>query len=263
MNSFSARSIILWKKEYGDNDLIIFLLAEGYGRITAIAKNAKKSVKRFGGVLELFTLIDAELKTTRNQAFYILSEVSLESPYERIRTNFLKTAHASYWAEILTGWIEEGHPQDEIFQLFRTALENLDKDRVPAETLGIIFQVKLLQLSGLSPDFSSCPACGEEIEKINEKKLLFDIKEGRTICGVCSAKCHDSKKLRISRGTINELRWIQKNTCSMSMRLRLNHGSISESRAILERFLPFHMGKDINSLRFLNVLRHEIQSRSF
>ncbi|WP_027360304.1 DNA repair protein RecO [Desulforegula conservatrix] len=258
MNSFSAQSIILWKKEYGENDLIIFLLAEGYGRITAIAKNAKKSVKRFGGVLELFTLIDAELKTTRNQAFYILSEVSLESPYERIRTDFLKTAHASYWAEILNGWIEEGHPQDEIFQLFRTSLENLDEDRVPAETLGIIFQIKLLQLSGLSPDFSSCLGCGLEIDRIHDKRLLFDIKDGRTICGSCSSKSHDGKKLRISKGTLNELRWIQKNTCSMAMRLRLNQVSISESRAILERFLPFHMGKDINSLRFLNILRHEI-----
>jgi len=258
MNSFSAQSIILWKKEYGENDLIIFLIAEGRGRITAIAKNAKKSVKRFGGVLELFTLIDAELKPSRNHGFYILSEVSLESPYENIRSDFLKTAHASYWAEILNGWIEEDHPQDEVFQLFRTSLENLDRDRVPAETLGIIFQIKLLQLSGLSPDFSSCPGCSRQVEIINDKKLLFDIKDGRIICSTCSVNGHDGKKVGIAKGTINELRWIQKSTCSMAMRLRLNQGSITESRAVLERFLPFHMGKEINSLRFLNRLRHEL-----
>lgn len=258
MNSFSAKSIILWKKEYGENDFIIFLFAEGYGRISAIAKNAKKSIKRFGGVLELFTLVDAELKPSRSQGLYILSEVSLDSPYEKIRSDFFKTAHASYWAEILSGWIEEAHPQDEIFKLLRTALENLDKGKVPAETLGIIFQVKLLQLSGLSPDFSSCPGCRRQIENINDKRLLFDIKDGRIVCSSCSVKGSAGGKIKISKGTINELRWIQNNTCSMAMRLRLNHGSIGESRAVLEKFLPFHMGKEINSLSFLNRLRHEL-----
>lgn len=255
MNPFSARSIILWKKEYGENDNLVSLLAEGHGRITAIAKNAKKSVKRFGGVLELFSLIEAVLIPSRNHGLFVISEASIESPFEGIRTDFIKTAHAGYWSEILNGWIEEGHSQDDIFNLFMNVLESLDKGRIEAETLGIIFQIKLLQLSGLSPDFRSCSECNKHIESLNDRKFYFDIRAGRLICSSCGYDSQGRVRMRISKGTVNELRWIQNNNYSMAIRIRLNQASIIEGRTLLEKFLPFHMGKEIKSLRLLNRLR--------
>lgn len=255
MTPFSARSIVLWKKEYGENDILISFFSEGYGKITAIAKNAKKSVKRFGGVLELFSLIEAVFRPSKNGGLFVLSEASLEKPFEGIRTDFEKTAHAGYWSEVLSCSMEEGHGQDDIFHLFLEVLENMAEGRLPAETLGIIFQIKLLQLSGLSPDFSSCSGCGEPVDSVKCRSFFFDVRGGRLICKECFKGPAAGNNFKISRGTINELRWIQNNTCSMSLRLRLNNGSLIESRKLLERFLPFHIGKEIKSLRLLDRLR--------
>lgn len=259
MNSFSAQSIILWKREYGDHDFLVSLLARGHGRITALAKNAKKSVKRFGGVLELFTLVEAVLKPSKNQGLYNLSEVSLDSSFESIRTDYAKTSYAGFWSEILGRWIEENHPQDDIFLLFNYVLENLDNGLIPVETLDIVFQIKLLQLSGLSPDFSACSRCGKHPENLFDRKIVFDIKDGRIICSSCFSKylAKPEKTVHVSRGTVNELRWIQKNDCSTALRIRLKSASVNESRAILEKFLPFHLGKELRSLRLLNRIRHE------
>lgn len=87
------------------------------------------------------------------------------------------------------------------------------------------------------------------------RSFFFDVRGGRLICKECFSGATGVINVRISMGTINELRWIQNNTCSMSLRLRLNNGSLIESRNLLEKFLPFHIGKEIKSLRLLGRLR--------
>lgn len=54
MSTFSTSAILLRRSSYGDYDLIVTLLSLEKGKITVIAKNAKKSRKRFPGMLELF-----------------------------------------------------------------------------------------------------------------------------------------------------------------------------------------------------------------
>jgi len=59
MSGFSSPSIILRRAVYADYDLILDMLTLERGRITAIAKNARKSRKRFAGILEPFCCLDA------------------------------------------------------------------------------------------------------------------------------------------------------------------------------------------------------------
>ena len=56
MSDFCTDAILLRKIEYGDHDYIITFLTRSRGKICVIAKNAKKSVKRFSGALDLFSV---------------------------------------------------------------------------------------------------------------------------------------------------------------------------------------------------------------
>ncbi len=253
--SFSVQGLILWKKEHGDHDCIVSLLTKERGILNAFAKNAKKSVRRFGGVLELYTLIDAVLSPSRNHGLYNMTEASIEAPYDKIRTDINRMAYASYWSETVSLWLEEGHPEKGIFFLLCDVLDYLNAGRIPAETLGIIFQIKMLQLSGLSPDFKACCGCGKPCSAFESRSFFFDIKDGRLRCPECVSNYGTGKNIRISRGTLSELKWIQKNSCKTATRIRLNYKSVSESRGILEKFLPFHMGREIKSLKFLYRIR--------
>ena len=55
MSHFSTSAIILTRRSYSDFDLIITALTEDLGKVTLMAKNAKKSIKRFSGGLEPFS----------------------------------------------------------------------------------------------------------------------------------------------------------------------------------------------------------------
>ena len=57
MSILATPAVLLRRVDYGDFDLILTLFTETTGKISVIAKHAKKSKKRFAGVLELFTVL--------------------------------------------------------------------------------------------------------------------------------------------------------------------------------------------------------------
>jgi len=109
MAAFTTRAIVLRRVAFGDFDLIVTLLTLSRGKIAVMAKAAKKSIKRFTGVLEPFALIQAVCSKGRGMP--ILQEASLEHPLANIRSDVGKTAYASYWAEIIDIYPEENHKQ--------------------------------------------------------------------------------------------------------------------------------------------------------
>ena len=60
MSSFSTPAIILRRIDFGDYDLIVTIFTLNKGKISVIAKSAKKSKKRFAGILELFSVLDVK-----------------------------------------------------------------------------------------------------------------------------------------------------------------------------------------------------------
>ncbi|MBW1745923.1 MAG: DNA repair protein RecO [Deltaproteobacteria bacterium] len=63
MSSFSTPAIVLRRIDFGDYDLIVSFFTLNKGKISVIAKSAKKSVKRFSGVLEPFSVLEVVCST--------------------------------------------------------------------------------------------------------------------------------------------------------------------------------------------------------
>ena len=97
--------------DYGDFDVIITFFTLKKGKLSLIAKAAKKSTKRFAGILELFSVLEVVAGSGRNKGLSVLQEAVLKRPFSAIRADFRKTAYASYWAELIYNWIEENFKQ--------------------------------------------------------------------------------------------------------------------------------------------------------
>jgi DNA repair protein RecO (recombination protein O) len=105
---FSTPAIMLRRTDFGDYDLIITFFTLNKGKISVIAKSAKKSVRRFSGILELFSVLDIVCSTGRRPGLSVLQEAALKHPFAEIRKDVIKTAYASYWAELINEWMEMG-----------------------------------------------------------------------------------------------------------------------------------------------------------
>lgn len=253
MSSYSTPAIVLRKVDFGDYDLVITFFTLNEGKIAAIAKSAKKSTKRFAGILELFSALNVVYSTGRRKGLPVLQEATLKYPFPNIRTSMLKTAYASYWAELINEWMESGQKQVEIYQLFQYILRKLDSSQASEAALSILFQMKFITLSGLAPNLRQCSVCRIEVENMKETRVQFDFAKGGILCDGCTSKT--LQKTFLSKGIIKQLLWIEKGDLVKAVRVRFTSDALRESLAFLETFLPYHLGKEPRSLKFLQQIR--------
>ncbi len=253
---FSTQAIILRRVEYGDYDYIITFMTPSHGKISAIAKNAKKSIKRFSGVLELFYELDIVVRKGRKISF--LEEASIEKSFPGIRSDIIKTAYASFWNEIIVQWLEEGAFQEKVYKLLDYVLTELDAGKKTPEEQSIFFQMKFLDIVGFSPELQKCGVCNTDVEAIKETRLVFDIKNGWLMCENCKrnmAGMNAEKVIPLSKGTVKQLLWLQNSEADRVQRVKFSELASIEGLRFLESFLPYHLEKELRSLKFLRKIR--------
>lgn len=253
MPTFSTSAIMLRRIEFGDYDIIITFFTLNQGKVSVIAKSAKKSTKRFSGILELFSVLDIVYGSARGKGLPVLKEAMLKQPFLKIREDIKKTAYASYWAELINEWMEKGEKQIKLYHLLKYVLGELDFDHTPEAVLSILFQMRFMSISGHSPNLRQCSVCKTPLEGIKEAKIIFDLARGGLVCHNCSQNF--SGRIALSKGTIKQLLWIEKQDLIKAKRIRFTSQASMEGIKFLEAFVPYHLGKEPRSLKFLRQIR--------
>ncbi len=253
MPVFSSPAIVLRRVDYGDFDLILTLFTQSDGKMAVIAKSAKKSVRRFSGVLELFCAIETVCRRGRGKGMPVLQEASLVNAHPCIRGDFMKTAYAGYWADIVSEWSEEGQGQPRLFELLFQVLEGLDQGWMPDEVLSLLFQIRFLKLAGLHPNLIRCRVCRTSMEAMPGAAVRFDLAKGALVCEKCLSSA--SRPIVLSKGLLKQLQWMSETDLEAVRRIRWTPGAQQEARDFLEAFVPHHLGKTLRSLKVLRQLR--------
>jgi DNA repair protein RecO (recombination protein O) len=248
-------AILLRKTDYGDFDLILTVFSLRQGKLSLIVKSGKKSKKRFAGVLELFSQMEIVASRGRRGRLAVLQEASLREPYANIRSDIRKTAYASYWTELVNAWMEENVGSAPLFALLAYVLEALDRERDSAEALSIIFQIQFLNLSGHSPNLGACSACRRNLDGLNQPFFGFSLSAGGILCRDCGGS---DDSIRLSTGTVKQLLWAQSGDLRKAARIRFGSEGTREALAFLEAFVPYHLGRQLKSLKFLRQIRRKI-----
>ncbi|MBC8391130.1 MAG: DNA repair protein RecO [Deltaproteobacteria bacterium] len=260
MSSFSSSAILLRRIDHGDYDLILSIFTLNKGKVSIIAKSAKKSVKRFSGILELFSVLDIVCSTGRGRGLPILQEATLKVPFSKIRADIRKTAYASYWVELISAWMEEGEKNHQLYHLLQYVLEELDSGQRSEEALSVLFQMRLLAMAGLGPNLKECCICRIELEKIKVSRVNTDLVKGGLICDSCVTGGFG--RICLSKGTIKQLSWLESGDLNKAARIRFNPQALKESLEFLETFVPYHLGSEPRSLKFLRQIRRQGMERS-
>ncbi|MBW2539404.1 MAG: DNA repair protein RecO [Deltaproteobacteria bacterium] len=253
MPSFSTPAIMLRRIDHGDYDLIITCFSLTKGKISIIAKYAKKSVKRFSGLLELFFVLNVVCHTGRGRGLPVLQEAVLKHPFSEIRGDIKTTAYASYWAQLIIEWMEEGQKHEPLYYLFQHVLEKLDQGHMSGEALSILFQMRFMEMAGLDPNLNECSICRVEMERIKKNEIIFDLKKGGLVCEKCASG--SAGPISLSKGTIKQLLWVKSGELKKAGRLRFTSRALKEGIEFLEAFVPYHLGKEPRSLKFLREIR--------
>lgn len=178
-------ALLLRRVEYGEADLVLTLLTEQLGKVSALARGARKSTKRFGGALEPMHTLTVELDERSGAELFTLVEAKLKTPRARILSSLpaLEAAgKALSWARrAAPPRTPEAAPYAVLTQLLDRLTDAPGHEDV---ALGLA-EAGLLLLSafGWGIDFERCVRCGKQASA--EQSASVDASRGGLICRGC------------------------------------------------------------------------------
>ena len=123
MTVLTSEAVVLRTWPVHEADLIVSFFTRDYGRMRGVAKAALKSRKRFGGALEPMTLARAWFAERPRQELVRLDQLEiLRSPLSA-PVDHTRMAVLSFYAEVLDEALPEHDPQDAVFRLLVSVLE--------------------------------------------------------------------------------------------------------------------------------------------
>src|SRR5213594_1739589 len=160
LHSHVTPAIVLRARSLGESDKIVSFLTETHGKVTGIAKGAKRSRKRFVNSLEPFSLVNLCFRDRlQNSLAFIIASDLLRS-FKQLATTLEKISFASYIVEVTDGLIGERDENPLVFRHLRDGLGYLDEHGASLRFL-TAFELKLLQLAGYQPLLDRCKRCGK------------------------------------------------------------------------------------------------------
>ncbi|HEX9815310.1 MAG TPA: DNA repair protein RecO [Myxococcota bacterium] len=254
MTNLRTEALILRSVDFGESDRILHLLVPEIGRLPAIAKGARRSVRRFSGTLDLFNHVKIQVDIRRPNSLARLDQASLIDPFIAMRTETARFALGCYLLELFDRLAPERGVRADMRKLFSFALGALRMvaERAPDLRLRTLVELRALDALGLRPEFSRCVRCGST--PAGSRPIGFHVADGGVVCDPCSAQLDGI--LRVHPGTLRALEQGLRLDIERLDRLAMSGPLLAEAHRLLTRFQRFHLGVELRSGPYLDrVLR--------
>jgi len=237
-------ALVLRSTDYGESDRVVAMLSEERGRLSAFARGARASQRRFGGALEPFTLVAAELRERPGAELWGLESVAVRRAFGAIRADLSRIACAGYACDLARALVRDHEPHPELFADLVALLGLLDEAPARPESLRA-FELLALRDAGLSPRLDACARCGAPLPDPPEGVAWSP--EGGLVCGPCRSAL--PRAVACSTAATQAL-W---RLAADGLRARpMAAGVGAEVRDLLSRFVEQQVGGRLPSRKFLD-----------
>lgn len=173
--------VVLKTTPLRESDLLVVLYTETHGRISAVARGARRSQRRFAGALSLLVLAKLELGRSRGE-LWSLERAEVVREWTRLASDVVAVAHASYVAELVGALLPPEQPDPHALEIMLALWDALGDGPSPGALRAV--ELGLLDLAGHRPAIDQCAACGE---RDLDAGAIFDPVRGGAICRRCAA----------------------------------------------------------------------------
>lgn len=181
-----SESIILAKKPIGEADLLVTFFSREGGKIKGVARHAKRSKKRFGGILETGYVLNLHYTKSSRSELVSIDQASLVAPKTHMKADLPSTASLWIAMELGARFLQDAEANGEKYELLKRFLMTIHEKRLSRGIL-LFFLFRWLALSGFLPDLTSGEDHGlgydlkdesvEVLKKISMGDIKCDIKD--------------------------------------------------------------------------------------
>lgn len=246
-------AIVLRTVDYGENNLILTLLSAQMGKLSAMARGAKKPQSQLRAVSQPFTY-GSYLLMIREQGMGTVTQAELIDGFREIREDLFLTSYASYMVELIDRLVEEREPSQGIFLLLHTMLQHLADGKDP-EILARLIEMKMLDVAGIRPELHHCGHCHRPLETA----IRFSIMHGGPLCG----NCHDAdeRAVWIKPAALKVLQTFQLMDVRRLGEIRLGPDVRRQLAKVMRQYYDEYSGVQFRSRAFLDQLhKYELET---
>lgn len=199
MGTIKMSGIIISESNLGDYDKMLTMLTPGLGKISCVAKGARRPKSALLAGTQLFCF--GEYLMYKGANTYNINSCDTIEVFYNLRTDLDKLNTAIEITKIIRNVTEENENCYRILQLYLNTLYTLSETDKNLDLVDSIFKLKILCLLGFSPRINECVSCKE-----NEDIRYFSIKDNGFKCKKCGEI--DKGAISISESTISAIKYI-------------------------------------------------------
>jgi DNA repair protein RecO (recombination protein O) len=161
-SAVTTDALLLRAVDYRDADRIVTFFTRELGLVSAIARGAKGSKRRFAGTLEPYLVVRLELEPARGELM-TLKRAELVRAFGGIMSDLGKMEVAG----AALGLVRDAHPPRvpdvPLFVALVQYLTLVDVNGDAPRSALVAFTLRMLQLAGMAPHFDACGRSGEPV----------------------------------------------------------------------------------------------------
>ena len=244
----TSQAVVLRTIEYSATSLIVRLFTETYGKVTVMARGARRPKHALHGVLSVPHRMAVDYRHRDGRDIQTLVGVELADSYAALAGDLARSAAAWLLVEMLDRAVQVADPLPLLFRLITASLEQLNTTSGDFTTVVHFYQLHLARQLGYAPQLEKCPRCGRQVQT-----AVLDPLDGDLLC----VRCRPSGSLRLGRAALSYLRDLAATHISELDSLRPASGVRQEVDQFLLKYLFIHVdGMDkLRSLKFWRQVR--------
>jgi DNA repair protein RecO (recombination protein O) len=244
MPAHETPALILTVKDYGEADRLVTFITPARGRLTGVAKHARKSKKRFANCFEPLSRVTLFLSERARGDLEFLEKGEAVRSFPGLRRDLARLGAGALLAELAGDLASPPEATAAIFNILETALTLLDEGG-PPDSLLPVFLLRLLKLGGYGLSLHHCRVCGQE----PTPPVVVSLPKGGVLCGACT-KGAAGPQVSLNPGAWKLLRLALDLPADKLGRLRFPPGQRGQSLGLLRLFIRHYLGRDLKAWSF-------------
>ncbi|UCH64102.1 MAG: DNA repair protein RecO [Fidelibacterota bacterium] len=239
----SSDAIVLRSINYSDTSLIVRLFTEQFGKVSVIAKGARRPKRSVAGLLQPPNHITVWYQHKEGRDIQTLIKSEFVERYSGLTADLARSTAALVAVEMLDRAVHDSDPHSMVFRLITSTLRQLDQIAVDAPVLLHFYQLHLAKQLGFGPRLSSCGQCGRALDEAS-----LDMITGNLLC----ARCRIAQGIRLGRSSLEYLRDLDHTHISRLSELQADDNAVKETGNFLLNHLFFHVDgmSNLKSIKF-------------
>jgi DNA repair protein RecO (recombination protein O) len=228
-------AIVLRTIEFSETSLIVTLLTREFGRVSAIAKGARRPKGPFEGSLDLLAVCRVVVIRKSSDTLDLLTEAKLNRRFRGGEKSLERLYGGYYVAEMLRLLTDDHDPHPDVYDLAIQTLQQIDGSGDVASSL-LYFDLQSLRMLGHAPGTDRCTSCGGQVDTTS--RLMFGLLTGGIVCADCCPR--QRQTISVSRAVIDELKRLK--APSTRLPTQIDRHVYGELRAVLNRYIQTIVG---------------------